>query len=247
MRDLNSIVIAEDDKNISYSMKKILESSGYKVSVTGRISEIQNILKITNAEWLLLDIELTDGISDTLISRLKEQFSELYIIVITGYWERYKELEILNYGANVMLRKPYSPEAVIAQIRKLRDVVEKVKYKKVVILRRGAITINLETGQVNKPDTIISLPDNSKKLLVELASRQNPFGWEQLPSVELTRKIYECHEGMSSERFEAIQQSFRVLVYRTKKIIGDENFILMIRGSNNTCSYQLNPFVERLD
>ena len=129
MRDLNCIIIAEHDKGISLPLNNIFKLSGYKVVITDKVKDLLPLAQSTNAKWMILDIELTDGSFVTEISRLKREIEDLYICVLTGYYERNKELEILNSGVNFMLRKPYTPEVILVQIKKIRDDIESTKGK----------------------------------------------------------------------------------------------------------------------
>jgi len=244
MRDINRIILAEDDKGISIPLKTILELNNYEVIITDKVKELLPLALSTNAKWMILDIELTDGTSDTEIPNLKNEIEDLYICVLTGYYERYKELEILNGGANFMLRKPYTPEAILAQLQKIRDDIEGNKVNTSIYLRKGEIFIDLQSGQLIKPGTVVSLPNNSKKLLYYLSKTRTKTSWKEIPTYELAKYIYEVFE---SNDMVVHQQNLRVLVHRTKKIIGDDEFIKMNRKSSNACSYYLNYQVETVN
>jgi len=244
MRDINRIILAEDDKGISMPLKTILELNGYEVIITDKVKDLMPLALSTNAKWMILDIELTDGTSDTAIPNLKHEFDDLYICVLTGYYERFKELEILNSGANFMLRKPYTPEAVLAQLQKIRNDIEGNKVNTSVYLKKGETFIDLQTGQLITPELIVSLPSNAKKLLYYLSKTRMKNSWKEIPTYELAKFIYEVSEGSDMEIH---QQNLRVLVHRTKKIIGDDEFIKMNRKSSNACSYYLHHQVDTVN
>ena len=244
MRDINRIILAEDDKGISLPLKAIFELNGYEVVITDKVKELLPLAQSTNAKWMILDIELTDGTSDTEIPNLNREFQDLYICVLTGYYERYKELEILNAGANFMLRKPYTPEAILTQLKKIRDDIEGNKVNTSIYLHKGETFIDLQTGQLIKPGTVVSLPTNAKILLYYLSKTRTSISWKEIPTQELAKYIYDVTD---KNDMEVHQQNLRVLVSRTRKIVGDDEFILMNRNSNNACSYCLSVKVETVN
>jgi DNA-binding response OmpR family regulator len=129
MRDNNRIILAENEKDILIPLKTIFELNGYEVIITDKVKDLLPLVQSTNAKWMILDVELTDGTSITEITNLKNKNEDLIIFVLTGYYERYKELEILNSGADIMLRRPYTPEAILFQLQKIRNHIEGNKEK----------------------------------------------------------------------------------------------------------------------
>ena len=125
MRDNNRIILAENEKDILIPLKTIFELNGYEVIITDKVKDLLPLVQSTNAKWMILDVELTDGTSITEIPKIKNEIEDIFIFLLIGDLNRQKELEFLNSGANIILRKPYLlPEIILVQLQKNRNYFE---------------------------------------------------------------------------------------------------------------------------
>ena len=125
-RNYGRVVLAEDEPDRALEMMNLLERIGsFDVRTTRRKRDLLGLLEETQAGWLLLDLNLEDGNSADLVPEIRNIYgNEVFIIVLSGYFEEYPEYELLAMGVDLYLRKPYSARAMLMQMEKLKDRVE---------------------------------------------------------------------------------------------------------------------------
>jgi two-component system KDP operon response regulator KdpE len=125
--DYQAIVIAEDDVTLSLSLMDFFENvMRYIVRVVDTREDIMAALRDARAGWLLLDLELKDGLGHEIIPLVRNRYGDdVFVIVLTGQWERHTEDESLQKGADLVLRKPYPLSALKYQMERLMERVQK--------------------------------------------------------------------------------------------------------------------------
>ena len=120
--DYNAIVIAEDDLSLALDFMNYFEVAGYVVRVVDRRDDIMATLREARAGWLLLDIELKDGLGYEVIPLIRNMYGkDVFVVVLTGQWERHTEDESLKRGANLVFRKPRPPSTLKMQMDSYLD------------------------------------------------------------------------------------------------------------------------------
>ncbi len=109
----NSILLGEDNPMIAYTIKKLLEQSGYSVQIAKEGSELLRCLKTHSYSWVLLDIMLPElsGIEVTSLYRGWEQqhrSNRIPMFAITGYSYQGLEEEAQQAGIDYLFKKPFT-------------------------------------------------------------------------------------------------------------------------------------------
>jgi CheY-like chemotaxis protein len=106
-----SILIVDDDEDILYFFRVLLEENGYKVStaVTGR--EALSMAETNEYDLVLLDYKLTDIYGGVIADELKRMNERVQIIYITGYSLKNGEIPKSEVVSEVLV-KPI-PEHVL--------------------------------------------------------------------------------------------------------------------------------------
>ena len=79
-----SILIVDDEESIRKILSIHLNGIGYQTDTAGKLSETYSILKKTQFELILLDINLPDGNSLKYLEKIKEISNNCSIIIITA-------------------------------------------------------------------------------------------------------------------------------------------------------------------
>ena len=113
----SSILIVEDDANISESLSKILQQEGYDSDVA--VNGEEAIQKSRNKfyDLALLDIKLPDMEGTQLLAKLHETTPKMVKIMVTGYPSIENSIEALNQGADAYVTKPVKPAKLLALIK----------------------------------------------------------------------------------------------------------------------------------
>ena len=112
---MNKILIIEDDKWISASLKLYLENSNYKIELHFDWADAINKFKQINPDLLILDINLPwkDGIE---ITKEIREFSQTPIIMLTARSRELDRINWLDIWADDYIAKPFSPRELLARI-----------------------------------------------------------------------------------------------------------------------------------
>jgi len=268
MRDMNRVVIAEDDYEVRSALRKFIEGAGgYQVWVISKCEDILDVLDDSNAYWLILDLELEDGVSKDHIPTVRSMFgTDVYILVLTGNHDIYSEKVIFSAGADMMLRKPYDPVAMLQQMNLMRDRVTGVgralpMHSKLVI--EGKV-VDLDSGSYTDDEKgVVTLSAMQKLLLRVLASSRDDDGnWRPIPRNEVILSVFGGKYGNKDFEFNRSSGSkLRQLVLALRRLFTGENLddetleddlddqkrykvINVARGRDHTSLYSLDKDVE---
>ena len=141
------IALIDDDQNILTSVSMILEEEGFDVfTYTDGVSGLDGVLK-EKVDLVVLDIKMPhmDGM-ETLCELRKK--SNVPVIFLTSKEDEIDELCGLRMGADDYIKKPFSPNLLIARIKALIRRAEHVYDKDTgaeeqdVIVKRGGLEMN---------------------------------------------------------------------------------------------------------
>ena len=114
MTERHRALVVEDDPDISDLVVMSLESSGIDV-VTAQTGELARVAaREHKPDLITLDLTLPDMDGVEICRRLRE-FTDAYIIMITGRTDQIDRLQGLEVGADDYLAKPFSPQELRAR------------------------------------------------------------------------------------------------------------------------------------
>jgi DNA-binding response OmpR family regulator len=148
---LISILVVEDDKNLSDINCRALQSEGYDVAVAYSLAEARAVLEdgAKSFDIILLDVKLPDGLGFELCREIREK-TNTYIIFLTSATETKDEFEGLEAGGNDYLRKPYDLELLRQRIKNAlqqRTLMLKQQEQQGKTLIMRDLSVNLLTQQ----------------------------------------------------------------------------------------------------
>jgi DNA-binding NtrC family response regulator len=119
------VLVADDDSSIRESLKKLLEQTGYEVSLAANGSETLRKLRSEPTDLLLLDLEMPRRDGWDVLEEVGNQNTSVPILLITGRGDDLHTKRIP--GSCGLLEKPVKAELLlewIAQLVKTEDGVE---------------------------------------------------------------------------------------------------------------------------
>ena len=115
-----SILIVDDDKRVTTSLKQVLENEGYSVKTAETGQEAIEKSKTQFFNFALLDIKLPDMEGTELLKILHERVDPMYPkvrgtikIMITGHATLDNAIESVNLGADGYFRKPVQIQSLL--------------------------------------------------------------------------------------------------------------------------------------
>jgi len=113
------ILLVDDEKAITFTLKKFLESQGHKVTASLRGKEGLKLFKKEKFDLVLSDIIIPDMDGIELIKKMREKDKDTKIIVITGHIQKEKGEKAKRAGADEVLIKPFKNEVLCTAIAKV--------------------------------------------------------------------------------------------------------------------------------
>ena len=108
------MLVVEDDPDIRELILAALERDGVSVEASGTGSDALQRAKTNDPDLVTLDLTLPDMDGIDLCRRIRE-FSDTYIVMITGRDDEIDRLVGLEVGADDYLVKPFSPKELRAR------------------------------------------------------------------------------------------------------------------------------------
>ncbi|KAA0259198.1 response regulator [Deferribacter autotrophicus] len=113
-----SILILDDDIELSENMKELLEDSGFEVMATDNIDEALNLIEDFSPSVLLVDYLMPDLDGISFLSRIREKNKWIRIILMTAFPSVELAVDAIKKGANDFIAKPFKKDELITKINK---------------------------------------------------------------------------------------------------------------------------------
>lgn len=107
----------EDDEDLCFYLKKILEDHAYQVLVLNRGAKVLPRLGKKPVDLVLLDLKLPDIEGLSLAREIKETYPDLALIILTAQDKTYSLVKGFNLGADDYITKPFNNEELLARIK----------------------------------------------------------------------------------------------------------------------------------
>jgi DNA-binding NtrC family response regulator len=112
------ILVIDDERPILLTLEALLQRHGYEVDTAPSAAQGLKSLKATTPNVILLDLQLPDGDGLQMLDRIKGEFPELEVIILTAHDSLNNAIESIKRGAFHFISKPYAPEELLSLIDK---------------------------------------------------------------------------------------------------------------------------------
>ena len=116
MSNKYKILLVEDDKNIRYMVRTILESNMYQVIEAETCKDALSMISSHVPDLIVLDLGLPDRDGVTVLEKVRQEASTPIIVLSARTSERDK-VEALDKGANDYITKPFGSAEFLARVR----------------------------------------------------------------------------------------------------------------------------------
>ena len=129
-----SILIVDDEPDISLALTDFLTFQGFHVEVLHRGNEAIDAVRASGLySTVLLDMGLPDVDGLTVLKAIVRLDPQLPVVILTAFAETEKTVDTLKHGAFAYLKKPYNREELVATlhraiaVKKLATKAERVE------------------------------------------------------------------------------------------------------------------------
>lgn len=215
MQDSSHILIVDDHREIRDLVSRLLVTEGYRTSTAASGTEMRKVLAADRVDLIILDLMLPAEDGLTLCRVLRQQESQVPIIMLTAKGDEIDRVLGLEMGADDYLAKPFSGRELLARIRAVLRRTQAAPVRpqaapaKVFRFERWALdTARRELEGAD--DVIVPLSTGEYNLLLAFL---------QHPQRVLTRdQLLDLAKGRSTTSFD---RSIDIQVSRLRRKIGD--------------------------
>ncbi len=118
-KEIEKILIVDDEEFILSSTQRLLEREGYECSVARNGEEALEKLKKGNYDLVISDINMPEMDGLEFMRRAKELYPHLNFIITTGYITEYAFGDVIEQGANDFITKPFEIRELKAKIGRI--------------------------------------------------------------------------------------------------------------------------------
>jgi len=188
------ILLVEDEPGLVLTITDLLVAEGYQVeSATDGPSGLQRALK-ERFDLIVLDVMLPGKNGMEVCRELRQQGSDVAILMLTAKSQLTDCVVGLKLGADDYMVKPFEPPELIARIEALLRRVKRENLKPVTRFEFGSVEIDFEKGVAQKAGAAIGLAGKELDLLRYLINHRGVV----VSRDELLQAVWEYQPGVSS-------------------------------------------------
>ena len=129
MKNLN-ILILDDEKGIRNELKDFFQLYDYNAYIAELPSKAFEILKKNDVDIMILDIQLPEMDGIEVLKKVKSEYPEIEVIMITGHGDQDSIIQSLRYGAFDFFKKPFRTielKSAVERTQKFIDLTNRLE------------------------------------------------------------------------------------------------------------------------
>src|SRR5881398_4184140 len=115
---MRRILIIDDERPILMTLEALLSRHGYQTETATTATLGLRAMKTNPAALVLLDLQLPDADGLETLERLKKDFGDSQVIILTAHDSLNNAIESIKRGAFHFISKPYAPEELLSLVEK---------------------------------------------------------------------------------------------------------------------------------
>ncbi len=130
METRGAVVVADDEESARISLGQILREDGYQVSLAADGEEALRLVAAEQPDVLLTDLKMPGMDGQELLSRVRQGYPEVAVVIMTAHGTIRSAVEALRQGAEDYLTKPVDVEEVeylLDQVLKRRKLLSETR------------------------------------------------------------------------------------------------------------------------
>lgn len=156
------LLLVEDEKELSKAVRTMLEMSGYQVDQAFDGIEALDLLKDSFYDGIISDVMMPNMDGITLLKRIRENDTDIPILLLTAKDEIEDKVEGLDAGANDYLSKPFAFKELMARIRAMiRHSSDQTNSN----LSYGSVKLSISTYELAGTESSIMLSNKEGRIL----------------------------------------------------------------------------------
>lgn len=214
------VLVVEDEPRLAENIAVALrEGAGYAVDVAHEGEEALLLCAAAPYDLVVLDLMIPKVPGAEVLRRLRLRNDASPVLVLTAVAEMKSTIDLLNFGADDYMTKPFDLGELIARARAL---IRRGKGLKQTLLTLGALTLNLTQQTVCIQGILVDLSPTEYRILEYLMHRPHAV----VSKRELLEHLYDFTWEHHSNVIEAHVSNLR----RKLKLASEETLLDTLRG-----------------
>jgi len=207
---MKTILLLEDDLQLSDTIKQFLEYKGYKVSLAYDSYQAMDVLYENKIDLMLLDIKVPYQSGFDFLKQIRDEGNMTPAIFITSLNSVDDVAKGFNIGCDDYIRKPFALKELLVRIEAIFKR-ELAKYEEVITLSNG-YSFNFAKNMLLHNNKIVTIRTKELKLLIFFLKNPNKL----LNYSDIFNELWDYDETPS-------QGSLRAYISTIRNILGKEN------------------------
>jgi DNA-binding NtrC family response regulator len=111
------ILVVDDEDIVLESCQAVFELHGFEAQFAPSADKALEVMKNNGFDLLLIDVKMPKKDGMYLMRKIKEQWPDMPVIVMSGYYTTETIQEAMRMGATTFVAKPFEPDELMETIR----------------------------------------------------------------------------------------------------------------------------------
>ncbi len=127
------VLVVDDAPGTLEIVQRNLAARGYQVFTAGTLADALGTLESTPVDLVITDLKMPGASGLDLVRHVRQNLSDVEVIVITGYASIPGAVEAVKHGAEEYLAKPFTDEELLAAVQR---ALEKLRVRRITLAQR---------------------------------------------------------------------------------------------------------------
>ena len=123
--NIMKILVVDDEDIVLESCQAIFELEGFEVMLVPSADKALEAMKNDNFVLLLVDVKMPKKDGMYLMRKVKKQWPDIPIIVMSGYYTTETIKKAIEMGAVTFIAKPFEPDELVKTVRQIIEKEER--------------------------------------------------------------------------------------------------------------------------
>lgn len=119
------ILVVDDEPGIRFALSELLNDEGYEVAAAGSAEEASSLLNKESFDIALIDYQLKGMNGLELLLKIKKEFKNIYVIIITAFGSEEVAIASIKKGAYDYIAKPFRNEELLNRVNHIKELIYK--------------------------------------------------------------------------------------------------------------------------
>ncbi|MEW6419869.1 MAG: response regulator [Nitrospirota bacterium] len=112
------VLVIDDEDIVLKSCYRVLTPEGYDVKMATKGLDGLQMLKNDKYDVVLVDVKMPDMDGIEVLRRIKKEWPDIPVIIITGYSAISDAVFAIKLGAYDYIEKPFAPDTILSSVKK---------------------------------------------------------------------------------------------------------------------------------